>query len=93
MDRPQTLWILPTMWFWNDRANWQHVRVFVALSTVLISFGVGALQLGWLVGGLLGGGSVFLILGLVERYIRWQVMARRRELAQAAEAAPRSLES
>ncbi len=82
MDRPQALWILPTMWFWNDPANWRRVRALVAVATVLVSLGVGALQLGWLVGGLLGGGSVFLILGLVERYIRRQALVRRRELTR-----------
>lgn len=83
MANPQPLGLLPTRWFWQDRRN----RRIVAAMSAAISF------ITIVIGGLIGahplvvGASLLLTLplaeGLLERYVRRQVM-KRRALAEAA---------
>jgi hypothetical protein len=70
LDVPQPLGFLPTRRFWGDLENVRlvdHVRVVLVVVTVIV---VGALSPSWWFAGLAGAGSVVLVHGLLERYIR-----------------------
>jgi hypothetical protein len=80
LDRPQRLGLLPTMWFWNDHERQQLLTPLA--SAVLIPL---ALLLWWLK-SFLGLGmwlqlvpmfiGPYLMMGLVERHIRRQLVRR-----------------
>jgi hypothetical protein len=83
MANPQPLGLLPTRWFWQDRRNRRIVAwMFAAISFITVVIGdlIGAHPM-------LVGASLLLTLplaeGLLERYVRHQVM-KRRALAEAA---------
>lgn len=79
MDRPQKLGVLPTMSFWNDKANWKHVRVPMAVLAASVTIGIGVLSLGPLLSGLLGGATLVAAIGGTERYIRAKAVGRLRQ--------------
>jgi hypothetical protein len=69
LARPQPWGVLPTLWFWQEPANWRPVRVPAGL--LLIAATVALMLNGapvWLV--LLGSALTMVIgLGLFERFI------------------------
>lgn len=78
VDHPQRLGILPTRWFWRDPDNWKLVRgPFAVLSAVVIVLVVSFVR-PVLLAGAVGCGVVGLAQGLLERYLRKQVLERRR---------------
>ena len=78
LDHPQLLGILPTMWFWQDKSNWRLIRwPFVAILWVAIAIVVSFDFPLWVVGVTVGG-TLMLILGLIERYIRTAAKRRLR---------------
>ena len=74
LAKPQTLGIVPTFSFWTRRITWkvQFPAIAIALGTtaVLGAVGFGAMA------GLLGVGSGLAVLGLTERKVREQMLAR-----------------
>jgi hypothetical protein len=78
LDRPQRLGILPTWWFWNDRENWRHVGWAFGALVVVMSIVLLFVELSPLVAGLIAGSTILLAQGLLEKYVRRQVIARRR---------------
>ena len=84
LDHPQRLGILPTWWFWNDRENWRHVGWAFGALVVVMSIVLAFVQLRPLVAGLIAGLTILLAQGLLEKYVRGQMM-KRRQLASAEE--------
>lgn len=84
LERPQWLGIVPTPRFWRDTENWRLVRwpfaIFSAVLVIVLSL-IGPHPL---VAGLIAGGTLALVLGSFERYIRKQAM-NRRALAESTE--------
>lgn len=74
LARPQQLGILPTLSFWTRRITWkvQLPAIGLALASTAV---LGAMGLG-LAAGLLGAGSGLLALGVTERHVRKQMLAR-----------------
>lgn len=70
MDRPQKLGVLPTMSFWNDKANWKHVKAPMAVLAACVTIGIGVLSLGPLLSSLLGTAALVAAIGGTERYVR-----------------------
>lgn len=99
LDRPQRFGFLPTLAFWNRRdvakANGPMLAVFVVLWLLLLgTLADHLLLVGWprrLAAGL----GPYLFLGLLERYLRKRLRARRAMLTPSRPAAtePRDRQS
>ena len=79
LDRPQRFGILPTWWFWQDKANWRIARVPVLLimeAAVLAVLLLG-LSLPYYAIALVPTFALIFTLGLLERYIRRRATKRR----------------
>lgn len=72
LDRPQRLGIIPTWWFWQDKANWRIARVPVLLimEAAVLAVLLAGLSLPYYVLALIPTLVLMLTLGLLERYIR-----------------------
>jgi hypothetical protein len=83
LDHPQPLGILPTLWFWNDRANWRRVSWAFGTLGFIITIAVFFSHLHPLIAGLVAGLTMALAIGLLEKYVRHQAV-KRRALAESA---------
>lgn len=71
LDHPQPLGILPTRRFWSDPENLRVVRIPQAIIAGILVVVISLLELpSWWVAGLAAAGSIALMQGLFERYIR-----------------------
>lgn len=82
--KKQPLGILPTLWFWNDEANFRLARPFV-LAQIWISLPLASyaylhgVSFAVLLPTILG--SYVLLMGGIERYVRHAVEQRRKRLS------------
>jgi len=87
-DRPQLLGILPTLWFWQDTNNWKRVRglIGVTVGITCMTLGMvgpgiltsaGMVGPGILTGAVIGGGTVILVTGIIERIVRSRAKRRK----------------
>ncbi len=90
VDHPQPLGILPTRWFWKDKANRSLVRWPYALLLWVTLMVIAVLEpplWAWILASVI---AAELWLGLIERYIRYKAKQRCRSHAMPmAESRPR----
>jgi hypothetical protein len=84
----QPLGFLPTRQFWRDSENNRLAGLPLGILGGVLVIVIGLLGPPWWIGGLVAAGSVWLMLGLLERYVRRAAKRRfgsERERATLAE--------
>lgn len=76
LDYPQPLGIVPTRRFWTDRENLRLVRIPQAIIAGVLVLVILLLDLPWWGAGLAAMGTMLLMEGLFERYIRYAAKRR-----------------
>ena len=77
VSKPQRLGIFPTLSFWNDKENWRPVRWPMGAAAGMLYVVGLSLPLSPLGMGLFCGGSMYLLIGVTERFFRGHLMRRR----------------
>jgi hypothetical protein len=85
LDVPQPLGFLPTRRFWRDSENNRLAGLPLGILGGILVIVIGLLGPPWWVGGLVAAAGIWLMLGLLERYIRQA--ARRRFRSRPEQAA------
>jgi hypothetical protein len=86
LDVPQPLGFLPSRQFWQDPENNRLAGLPLGIFGGLLVIVIGLLGPPWWVGGLVAGASIWLMQGLLERYVRYAAKRRfHREPAVLAE--------
>jgi hypothetical protein len=85
LDVPQPLGFLPTRQFWRDAENNRLAGLPLGILGGILVIVIGLLGPSWWVGGLIAAAGIWLMLGLLERYIRHAAKRRFRSRPEQAE--------
>lgn len=76
LEHPQPLGVLPTWWFWTDRASLRLLGPGFGALAVLTLVALGLLSMHSLVGGIIAGVGIVLTSGMLEKRAREQAIER-----------------